>query len=77
MIIIAAGWYLTIFGAGPVDPLKDRIKLGLDIKGGVYVVMEAKTDLKGEELKKAMEQTQAVIEERVKPDGSGGTGSHY
>ena len=34
VIIIAAGWYLTIFGAGPVDPLKDRIKLGLDIKGG-------------------------------------------
>ena len=65
VIIIAAGWYLTIFGAGPVDPLKDRIKLGLDIKGGVYVVMEAKTDLTGDELKKAMEQTQTVIEERV------------
>ncbi len=65
VIIIAAGWYLTIFGAGPVDPLKDRIKLGLDIKGGVYVVMEAKTDLTGDDLKKAMEQTQTVIEERV------------
>lgn len=65
VLIIAAGWYLTIFGIGPVQPLKDRIKLGLDIKGGVYVVMEAKTDLDGEELRKAMEQTQAVIEERV------------
>lgn len=65
VLIIAAGWYLTIFGAGPVQPLKERIKLGLDIKGGVYVVMEAKTDLDGEELRKAMEQTQAVIEERV------------
>lgn len=65
VFIIAAGWYLTIFGIGPVQPLKDRIKLGLDIKGGVYVVMEAKTDLDGEELRKAMEQTQAVIEERV------------
>ena len=65
VIIIAAGWYLTIFGAGPVDPLKDRIKLGLDIKGGVYVVMEANTDLTGDELKQAMEQTQTVIEERV------------
>lgn len=65
ILIIAAGWYLTIFGAGPVEPLKDRIKLGLDIKGGVYVVMEAKTDLKGDDLKKAMEQTQTVIEERV------------
>ena len=45
------------------------MKLGLDIKGGVYVVMEAKTDLKGEELQKAMEQTQAVIEERVNQMG--------
>lgn len=65
VLIIAAGWYLTIFGAGPIEPLKERMKLGLDIKGGVYVVMEANTDLKGDELRKAMEQTQAVIEERV------------
>ena len=69
VIIIAVGWYLTIFGAGPIDPIKDRMKLGLDIKGGVYVVMEANTDLKGEELAKAMEQTQAVIEERVNQMG--------
>ena len=33
VVIIAVGWYLTIFGAGPIDPIKDRIKLGLDIKG--------------------------------------------
>lgn len=70
VIIIAVGWYLTIVGAGPIDPIKDRIKLGLDIKGGVYVVMEAKnTDLKGDELREAMEQTQAVIEERVNQMG--------
>lgn len=69
VFIIAVGWYLTIVGAGPVSPLKDRMKLGLDIKGGVYVVMEAKTDLEGEELRKNMEQTQAVIEERVNQMG--------
>lgn len=69
IIIIAAGWYLTIFGTGPVDPLKDRMKLGLDIKGGVYVVMEANTDLEGDELRQAMEQTQTVIEERVNQMG--------
>lgn len=69
VIIIAVGWYLTIFGAGPIDPIKDRMKLGLDIKGGVYVVMEANTALEGEELSKAMEQTQAVIEERVNQMG--------
>jgi len=69
VIIIAVGWYLTIFGAGPLAPIKDRMKLGLDIKGGVYVVMEAKTDLEGDELRDAMEQTQAVIEERVNQMG--------
>ncbi|MGN0703931.1 MAG: protein translocase subunit SecD [Lentihominibacter sp.] len=69
VIIIVAGWYLTIVGAGPIQPLKDRMKLGLDVKGGVYVVMEAKTDLKGDELREAMEQTQAVIEERVNQMG--------
>ncbi len=69
-IIIAAGWYLTIQGAGPVKPIKDRMQLGLDIKGGVYVVMEAKnTKLTGDELRDAMEQTQAVIEERVNQMG--------
>ena len=69
IVIIAVGWYLTIFGAGPIEPIKDRMKLGLDIKGGVYVVMEANTDLEGEELRAAMEQTQAVIEERVNQMG--------
>ncbi len=69
VVIIAVGWYLTIFGAGSLEPIKDRMKLGLDIKGGVYVVMEANTDLEGEELKDAMEQTQAVIEERVNQMG--------
>lgn len=69
VIIIAGGWYLSIFGAGPIKPLQDRMKLGLDIKGGVYVVMEADTDLTGEELAEAMSQTQAVIEERVNQMG--------
>lgn len=69
IVIIAVGWYLTIFGAGPLQPIRDRMKLGLDIKGGVYVVMEANTDLEGEELREAMEQTQAVIEERVNQMG--------
>ena len=69
VIIIVAGWYLTLVGAGPIQPLKDRMKLGLDVKGGVYVVMEAKTDLKGDDLREALEQTQAVIEERVNQMG--------
>lgn len=70
ILLIAFGWYVTIFGLGSVTgPTKDKIKLGLDIKGGVYVVMEAQTDLEGEELTELMNQTQAVIEERVNQMG--------
>lgn len=69
VVIIAIGWCLTIWGAGPVEPLKDRMKLGLDVKGGVYVVMEAQTELEGDELRTLMEQTQAVVEERVNQMG--------
>lgn len=70
ILLIAFGWYVTIFGLGSVmEPTKDKIKMGLDIKGGVNVVMEAKTDLEGEELVKLMNQTQAVIEERVNQMG--------
>lgn len=70
IILIAFGWYVTLFGLGSaMDPIKDKIKLGLDIKGGVYVVMEAQTDLTGEKLTELMNQTQAVIEERVNQMG--------
>ena len=65
LVVIAFGWYVTIFGVGSVGPIKDQMKFGLDIKGGVYVVMEAQTNLTGADLKKLMEQTQAVIEARV------------
>jgi SecD/SecF fusion protein len=68
-IIVLLGWYMTIFGIGGMTAIKDKIKLGLDIKGGVYVVMEAQTDVTGEDLKKLMEQTQAVIEQRVNQMG--------
>ncbi|MCR5182105.1 MAG: protein translocase subunit SecD [Clostridia bacterium] len=47
---------------------KDALKYGLDINGGVYVVMEAQTDemnLSPAELRELMEQTRAVIDNRV------------
>ena len=59
------GWYATVFGVGSLAPLTDKIQLGLDIKGGVYVVMEAQTDKEGEELTELMNQTQQVISRRV------------
>lgn len=75
LIIIALGWVITINGIGPLTPVKDRMKLGLDIKGGVYVVMEAdKNDIKDmsdDELREAMEQTQTVIENRINANGLG------
>lgn len=64
-IVILFGWYITLVGIGPISPIKDQIKLGLDLSGGVYVVMEAQTKATGDELKKLMSQTQAVIEKRV------------
>ena len=48
---------------------KDALKYGLDINGGVYVVMEAQTDLESEELRSLMDQTRAVIDNRGEPDG--------
>ena len=66
IVLIVFGWYIMVFGLGKkVKPIKDKIQLGLDIKGGVYVVMEAKTNLKGEELRKLMNQTKEVINKRV------------
>lgn len=68
-VLIVFSWYVTIFGVGPLKPLKDEMKLGLDLSGGVYVVMEAKSDATGTELRKMMEQTQAIIENRVNQMG--------
>lgn len=64
-LVTIAGWYISVFGIGSMDSVKDKLKLGLDIEGGVYVVMEAQTNETGDALKTTMEQTQAVIENRV------------
>lgn len=68
-VVILFGWYATLVGVGSFAPIKDQLKLGLDLSGGVYVVMEAQTDATGDELKKLMSQTQAVIEKRVNQMG--------
>ena len=52
-----------------IKPVKDSIKQGLDLKGGVYVVYEAQTDKKGAELDEIMEQVIEVFSRRV--DGMG------
>ncbi|MCL1809965.1 MAG: protein translocase subunit SecD [Clostridiales bacterium] len=65
--VIVLGWYVTIVGIGNVGPIQDKMKLGLDIKGGVYVVMEARPEEEktAAEMRRLMDQTQAVIENRV------------
>ncbi|MBQ6495553.1 MAG: protein translocase subunit SecD [Firmicutes bacterium] len=75
VLIVAFGWLITVKGIGPIDSIKDRMSLGLDIKGGVYVVMEAdKNDIakySDDELREVMEQTQTVIENRINANGLG------
>lgn len=70
ILILAAGWYVTVLGAGDtLGSIKDHMKLGLDLQGGVYVVLEADTDATGPELAALMNQTQAVIGKRVNEMG--------
>ena len=65
IVLMLFGIYVSANGIGPVKNLKDSLKYGLDINGGVYVVMEAETDMSGTELKTTMEQTRNVLERRV------------
>ena len=69
IIALVFGWFVTLFGIGGVDSVKDALKYGLDINGGVYVVMEAQTDATGDELAELMYQTRAVLDNRVNQMG--------
>ena len=71
VIIIAAlifGWFVSIHGLKGHN-LKDDLKYGLDINGGVYVLLEAETNETGPELTKIMNQTKSVLENRVNAMG--------
>lgn len=73
LAIVGGSTFVAINGAKvgkyEIGTAKDSMELGLDLAGGVYVVLEAKTDEKGAELKKLMDQSKAIISERV--DGLG------
>lgn len=56
-------------GSVTVSPVRDQMKLGLDVKGGVVIVYEAQTDLTGDDLSKLMNQTKEVISKRVNEMG--------
>ena len=55
---------LTV-GNYTIESVKDSMKLGLDIEGGVVVVYEALTEETGTELMRTMEQTRGVIGRRI------------
>lgn len=72
VIVIIAGYIGInglVIGDKTLQSAKDSIDLGLDLAGGVYVVLEANTEATGEELARMMEETKAVIGKRV--DGLG------
>lgn len=69
LVVVLFGWYVSVFGIGQYKSIKDALKFGLDINGGVYVVMEAQTDLEGKELRGVMEQTKEVLNNRVNAMG--------
>ncbi|WP_192929788.1 protein translocase subunit SecD [Alkaliphilus serpentinus] len=52
-----------------IKPMKDSIRQGLDLRGGVYVVYEADTDATGEELDRMMEQTIGIFNHRINSIG--------
>jgi preprotein translocase SecF subunit len=69
IVIVAVGVYLSSFGLNLgryiISPVKDEMDLGLDLSGGVYVVLEAVTDATGVELDEKISQAKSIIEQRV------------
>ncbi|MGV8145653.1 MAG: protein translocase subunit SecD [Alkaliphilus sp.] len=56
-------------GGLEINPLRDSIRQGLDLQGGVFVLYEAQTDATGQELDRLINQTIEVFRRRV--DGMG------
>ena len=69
IVLTILGWIFSVSGFGESGNVADRMKLGLDMIGGVSVVLEADTDATGSELKSLMDQVQAVMERRVNEMG--------
>lgn len=67
--IAAVGIFGLQIGDKKIPKAKDAVSLGLDLQGGVYVLLQAETDATGQELHRYMEQAKAIIQQRV--DGLG------
>ena len=69
ILVLIASWFISIFGIGKVENLGKQLKYGLDINGGVYVLLEADTTETGTGLTQIMNQTKSVLENRVNAMG--------
>ena len=70
VILLVASWLISFFGLGSnFGNLGKQLKYGLDINGGVYVLLEADTPETGTELAGIMNQTKSVLENRVNAMG--------
>jgi len=68
--LLIGSWAIAIFGIpGKFGNLGKQLKYGLDINGGVYVLLEADTKETGTELAAIMNQTKSVLENRVNAMG--------
>ena len=69
IVLLIAAWAVSIFGVGSKGNLGQRLKYGLDINGGVYVLLEADSQETGTALTQIMNQTKSVLENRVNAMG--------
>lgn len=70
ILVLIAGWVISFTGIGDkFGNLGQQLKYGLDINGGVYVLLEAETDETGTALTQIMNQTKSVLENRVNAMG--------
>ena len=70
VLLLIASWVVSFTGAGEkFKNLGEQLKYGLDINGGVYVLLEADTPETGTELAGIMNQTKSVLENRVNAMG--------
>ncbi len=70
VLLLIASWTVSFTGAGDkFGNLGKQLKYGLDINGGVYVLLEADTAETGAGLTAIMEQTKSVLENRVNAMG--------
>lgn len=67
--IVGAVAYGSVYGIDlgkiKIPSAREKMGLGLDLAGGVYVLLEAQTDETGPELDKKIDQAMAIIRQRV------------